>query len=75
MSYTNGTSLPEHTSIAGDRDVDPPILQSAEPSAADLLQSLIRDCGLSENKLHELMKELPSRQMTDVLIDHYFKTM
>ena len=75
MSYNNGVPVPDHSSVAGDPEVETPILQNAEPSAAELLQMLIRDCGLSENKLHELMKELPSRQLTDVLIDHYFKTM
>lgn len=52
-----------------------PMLQSAEPSAADLLQSLIRDCGLTEDKLHEFMQELPDRHFTDQLINYYFKNM
>lgn len=51
------------------------MLQSAEPSAADLLQSLIRDCGLTEDKLHEFMQELPDRHFTDQLINYYFKNM
>lgn len=51
------------------------MLQNAEPSAADLLQSLIRDCGLTEDKLQEFLQELPDRQFTNVLIDYYFKNM
>lgn len=54
---------------------DSPLLQNGEPTAADLLQSLIRDCGLSANKLHDLMQELPTKQCTDLLIDYYFKNM
>ncbi|EJD00992.1 uncharacterized protein FOMMEDRAFT_169200 [Fomitiporia mediterranea MF3/22] len=60
---------------ANDNEPESPLLQPGEPTAADLLQGLIRDCGLSENKLHELMQELPSKQFTDLLIDYYFKNM
>ncbi|KAL5488211.1 hypothetical protein ACEPAI_6319 [Sanghuangporus weigelae] len=58
-----------------ENDQEKVLMQNGEPTAADLLQSLIRDCGLSENKLHELMQELPSKQYTDLLIDYYFKNM
>lgn len=56
-----------------DNDSDSPmLLQKTEPTAADTLQSLIRDCGLSENKPSELLEELPDKRYTEILIDHYF---
>lgn len=61
--------------MMGDNEPESPLLQTGEPSAADLLQSLIHDCGLSKNKVHELMQELPAKESTDLLIDYYFKNM
>ncbi|KAH8113278.1 fungal-specific transcription factor domain-containing protein [Phellopilus nigrolimitatus] len=78
MNYPASANRPnvvENMPLSGENEPESPMLQNAEPTAADLLQSLIRDCGLSENKLNELMQELPSRQRTDLLIDYYFKNM
>lgn len=58
-----------------ENDQEKVLNQPGEPTAADNLQNLIRDCGLSENKLHELMQELPPKQYTDRLIDYYFENM
>ena len=52
-----------------------PLAQNGEPSAAELLQSLIKDCGMSENNMRELIQELPPKNETDELIDHYFQNM
>lgn len=74
--FTSGAHRPnENGHLAGDNDADSPILQKAEPTAADLLQSLILDCGLSETAMQDLLDELPPRPQTDDLIDHYFKTL
>ena len=51
------------------------LAQNGEPSAAELLQSLIKDCGMSENNMRELIQELPPKRETDELIDHYFQNM
>lgn len=51
------------------------VRQGAEPTAADNLQSLVQDCGVSPHKLTELIKELPPMQTSDVLVDYYFKSM
>ena len=51
------------------------LAQNGEPSAAELLQSLIKDCGMSENNMRELIQELPPKSETDDLIDHYFQNM
>ena len=61
--------------MMADNEPESPLLQNGEPSAADLLQSLIHDCGLSKNKVQELMQELPAKESTDLLIDYYFKNM
>ena len=66
---------PESLPLVDESVTESPLLQHAEPSAADLLQSLIHDCGLSEERLHEFMEELPDRKSTDLLIDYYFKNM
>ncbi|KAI5124904.1 hypothetical protein M0805_007332 [Coniferiporia weirii] len=68
-------SVPENMPLMGESEPESSMLQNAEPTAADLLQSLIRDCGLSENKLDELLQELPRKELTDLLIDYYFKNM
>lgn len=65
----------ENGHYTGDNDPDSPLLQKAEPTAADLLQSLIRDCGLSETAMQDLLEELPPGPQTDVLINHYFKCL
>ena len=69
------TAAADNSAMAGDADSDSPMLQKSEPTAADLLQSLIRDCGLSENKPSELLDELPDRRYTGILIDHFFHTL
>ena len=68
-------AVADNAPITGDNDSDSPMLQKSEPTAADTLQSLIRDCGLSKNKLHELLEDLPGQQFTDALIDYFFTTM
>ncbi len=60
--------------LSADNESDS-LLQKTEPTAADTLQSLIRDCGLSENKPSELLEELPDKHYTEILIDHYFHSV
>lgn len=49
--------------------------QGTEPSAAEKLQSLIQDCGVSPNQLTELLNDLPPRKVTDQLVDYYFDSL
>ena len=56
-------------------ETENPLTQNGEPSAAELLQSLIKDCGMSENNMRELIQELPEKSETEELIDHYFQNM
>ena len=68
-------SHPQNLIFEEEPDSPTPVLNRAEPTASDNLQCLIRDCGLSENKLSELLKELPPSKLTDTLINYYFKDM
>jgi hypothetical protein len=47
----------------------------AEPSAADNLQSLIQDCGVSTQQISDLLLELPSEPLANSLINYYFTSM
>jgi hypothetical protein len=67
--------ISQNVAFDDEPDSPAPVLNRAEPTASDNLQSLIRVCGLSENKLSELLKELPPPQLADPLIDYYFKDM
>lgn len=49
--------------------------EDLEPSAADNLKTLFQECGVSPNKISELLQELPPSRVSDVLIDFYFTTM
>ncbi|EAU84829.2 nuclear protein [Coprinopsis cinerea okayama7 len=44
----------------------------AEASPENNLQSLFLECGVSPHQISELHQELPSPQVCDRLIDHYF---
>ena len=48
---------------------------SGEHSAADNLNSLIQDCGVSPHKIAELLQELPPKNLMNDLIDYYFDSM
>ncbi|KAH9951597.1 hypothetical protein B0H21DRAFT_684345 [Amylocystis lapponica] len=48
------------------------LLAAPEPSAADKLKLLIRDYGFHPNKVSELVNELPARNLSQLLVDHYF---
>ncbi|OBZ70156.1 putative transcriptional regulatory protein C1F7.11c [Grifola frondosa] len=49
------------------------LLEAApEPSAADKLKLLIRDCGVSPHRISELLGELPPRSLSHKLVDYYF---
>jgi hypothetical protein len=52
-----------------------PVHQDSEPSAAENLKMLIRDCGVSPHKVPELLHELPPQRFSDALIDFYFSSM
>lgn len=73
--YDAGLKVNVPVSGIGDDTPESPLLQAGEPSAAENLQSLISDCGLTENKLQELVQELPEKHDTDQLIDYYFRNM
>ncbi len=51
------------------------VRQDAEPSAADNLETLIQDCGVSPHKITELVQELPPTRFADVLVDFYFASV
>lgn len=63
---TNGRLLPFATQNAG---------VGGENSAADKLNTLIQDCGVSPHKIPELLQELPPKKLMDDLIDYYFDHM
>jgi len=46
-----------------------------EHSAADKLNALIQDCGVSPHKIAELIQELPPKNLMNDLIDYYFDHM
>ena len=46
-----------------------------EHSAADQLNALIQDCGVSPHKIAELLQELPPKNLMKDLIDYYFDRM
>lgn len=46
-----------------------------EPSAADNLQLLVQDCGVSPHQISELLQELPPQRMIEGLIDFYFRSI
>ncbi|KAG6837432.1 hypothetical protein H0H93_009526 [Arthromyces matolae] len=49
--------------------------EDLEPSAADILKSLVQECGVSPHKISELLQELPPARSSDVLIDYYFSSI
>lgn len=63
---TNGRLLSfaaQNTGVGGER------------SAADRLNALIQDCGVSPHKIAELIQELPPKNLMNDLIDYYFDHM
>lgn len=48
---------------------------AGEHSAADNLNALIQDCGVSPHKIAELLEELPPKNLMNDLIDYYFEHM
>lgn len=46
-----------------------------EHSAADKLNALIQDCGVSPHKIAELLQELPPKNLMSDLINYYFDHM
>lgn len=46
-----------------------------EHSAADKLNALTQDCGVSPHKVAELLQELPPKNLMNDLIDYYFNHM
>lgn len=53
------------------------VTRPLEPSAADNLERLMRDCGVSQSLLTEILQvnELPPRPFSDLLVDYYFSSM
>ncbi|KZW04224.1 hypothetical protein EXIGLDRAFT_828140 [Exidia glandulosa HHB12029] len=49
----------------------PASLEEATPN--DRLRSLIEECGVSPHKVSEIAQELPPEQLSDVLVQYYFK--
>lgn len=47
----------------------------SETTAADNLKNLVEECGVSPHKIAELLGELPTLRITQVLIDHYFQAV
>lgn len=52
-----------------------PMAHAWEPSAADNLNTLIKDCGVSQQSLADILQELPQQAFCDSLIDFYFTSM
>lgn len=53
------------------------VTRPLEPSAADNFERLMRDCGVSQSLLTEILQvnELPPRPFSDTLVDYYFTSM
>jgi hypothetical protein len=46
-----------------------------EQAAVENLQWLMQECGVTPNKILELLQELPDPKFSDVLVDFYFSSM
>jgi hypothetical protein len=46
-----------------------------EQAAVENLQWLMQECGVTPNKILELLQELPDHKFSDVLVDFYFSSM
>jgi hypothetical protein len=46
-----------------------------EPSSSDKLKNVIEECGMSLQSLQDLLRELPSQESSERLIDYYFDWM
>lgn len=79
--YSSGQSQVENEETALGRqlsenaNVFDPMTQAWEPSAADNLNTLIKDCGVSQQTLSDSLQELPPQPFCDVLVDFYFSSM
>ena len=48
---------------------------ASEPTPAENLKCLIKECGVSPQLLSELLQELPPQRYSDVLLDYYFTSL
>jgi hypothetical protein len=46
-----------------------------EQAAADNLQWLVQECGVTSKKISDLLRDLPERGISDGLVDFYFNSM
>lgn len=46
-----------------------------EQAAADNLQWLVQECGVTPQKISELLRDLPDPAFSDRLVDYYFSSM
>ncbi|KAG8762065.1 hypothetical protein FRC11_011396, partial [Ceratobasidium sp. 423] len=60
----------QHNGISTGRPVTLDDIQ--QPTAAEKLKSLVRDCGVPPHKLAELVQDLPPKSVADTLVDFYF---